>query len=62
MDGCCGLWLVCIIMYAFHIPLQNVLPVNVNDSMIIRKSTSPGVEGVDMSQQNDKHWDLQDSP
>jgi hypothetical protein len=39
--------------------LRNVLLVNVNDSMIIRNSLSPGVEGVAMSQQNANHCDLQ---
>lgn len=39
--------LVCIIMYVFYIPpSRNVLLVNVNDSMWIRDSTSPGAEGV----------------
>jgi hypothetical protein len=33
-----GIRLVCIIMYTFYIiPLRNVLPVNFNDSMIIRQ-------------------------
>ena len=49
-----------IIMHIFHIPAKNVLPVKINDSMIIRNSWSPGVNGVTMSQQNGKHWDLQD--
>ena len=33
-----GIGLVCIIMYIFHVPLSSVLPLNVNDSMIIRDS------------------------
>ena len=31
-----GIRLVCVIMYMFQVPPRNVLPVNVNDSMIIR--------------------------
>jgi hypothetical protein len=30
--------------------------------MIIKNSSSPGVEDVAMCQQNGKYWDLQDSP
>ena len=41
-----GIRLVPIIMYIFHIPLRIVLLVNLKDSMIIRNSRSPGVEGV----------------
>ena len=42
-----GIRLVCIIMYIFYIPpLSNVLPINVNDPMIIRDSMSPGDEVV----------------
>ena len=50
-----GVRLICVIMYIFSgtctscgelFPSRNVLPVNVNDSMIIRNSTSPGGEGV----------------
>jgi hypothetical protein len=29
---------------------------------MIRNSFSSGVEDMSISQQNDKHWDLQDSP
>lgn len=35
-----GIRLVCVIIIYFHVPLRNVLPVNVNDFMIIRNSTS----------------------
>ena len=54
-----GLRLVCVIMYIFSWSSEEC---NINDSMIIRNSMSPGVEGVAMSQQNDKCWDFQDSP
>jgi hypothetical protein len=57
-----GIKLVCIIMYISHIPPKNVLPVNVNNYMIIKNSTSPGVEGVVMTQPNGKNLDLQDNP
>jgi hypothetical protein len=40
-----GIRLICIVMYIFHIPLRNVLPVNVNDSIRIRNS--PGGQGLD---------------
>jgi hypothetical protein len=47
----------------FYIPpLRNVLPVNiVNDSMIIRQSTSPGGKGVANVSAKGKCWDPQDS-
>jgi hypothetical protein len=35
--------------------LKNALPIYINDSMIIRNSKSPEVEGVAISQQNSKH-------
>ena len=35
-----GIRLVCIVMYIFYIPLRNVLPVNINDSQIIREQES----------------------
>ena len=38
-----GVRLICIRMYIFHIPLRNVLPVNVNDATIIRNRMSPRV-------------------
>lgn len=42
--------LVCIIMYmCSHSSLRSLLPVNVNDSLIIRNSLSLGDEGVAMS-------------
>ena len=46
-----GIRLVHIKMYIFHSPLKNVLPNDLNDSMVIRNSRSPGVEGVAKSQQ-----------
>ena len=57
-----GLKLVCVMMYVFSgtstssgglLPWRSVLPVNANDSMKIRNSRGPGVEGVAVSQQND---------
>jgi hypothetical protein len=59
-----GVRLICVIMYIFSgtctssgelFPSWNALPVNVNDSMIIRNNTSPGVEGVAVFLQNGKH-------
>ena len=42
-----GLRLVSVIIYIFYLlPSRNILPVNVNDSMIIRDSTSPGGKGM----------------
>jgi hypothetical protein len=41
-----GIRLVSVIMYIFHIPQRNALPVNFKDSMTIRTSRSPGVKGV----------------
>lgn len=41
---------------------RNVFSVNVNDSMIISNSKSPGVEGMTVPQLNGKYWDSQDSP
>jgi hypothetical protein len=49
-------------MYIFHIPLRNALLVNVDNSMTIKKSMSPGVKDIAISLQNGKCWDLQDSP
>jgi hypothetical protein len=46
----------------FHVPLRSVLPINVNDSMIIIESMYLGGKGVATSQQNGKCWDLQDNP
>lgn len=43
----------------FYIPSSKVPPVNINDSMRSRNSTSPGIKGVAMSQQDRKHWDIQ---
>ena len=69
VDGCCGyevclfnnvhiLWTLTVEDSSF---LRNVLDVDINDSMIIRNSMSPGVEGGSISQQNGKHWDSQDN-
>lgn len=56
-----GLRVVCIIMYIFYVsPSRSVLPASVNDSMITRDRMSPGREGVLISQQNSKCWDLQE--
>lgn len=45
--GCHGHKACCITMYIFYLPpLRNVLPVNVNDSMIIWDSKSLGGDGV----------------
>jgi hypothetical protein len=42
-----GIRLVCMIMYVFYVPpSRNVLPVNVNDFIIIRDSMSLGGKGV----------------
>ena len=44
-----GIKLVCIIMYTniIHVlPLRNVLPVKINESMMIRDNMSPGGKGV----------------
>jgi hypothetical protein len=43
IEAAVGIRLVCIIFYI--LPLRNVLPVNVNDPMIIRDSKSPGGKG-----------------
>ena len=44
--GAIAIKIVCIVMYIFNnTPTGNVLPVNINDSMIIRDSMSPS-EGV----------------
>lgn len=43
-------------------PLRNVLPVNINECMKIRDSTSPKAKVWLMSQPNGKCWDFQDSP
>ena len=51
------------IMYIFYNPpLRNVLPVNINEYMMIRNSTSPKAKVWLMSQPNGKCWDFQDSP
>ena len=42
-----SLGLECIIMYKFYVPpLSNVLPVNINDSMITRDIESQGGKGI----------------
>ena len=42
-----GVRLICVIMYKFYVPpSRDVLPVNVNDSMIIRDCGSLGGKGV----------------
>jgi hypothetical protein len=46
VDGCCG-FKAYIIMYIFsRSVLRGILPVNINDSMIIRDSMSLGGKGV----------------
>ena len=50
---------VCVVDDSF-LP-KNGLPVHLNDSMMVRNISSPGIEGVAMSQQNGKYWVLQDS-
>jgi hypothetical protein len=40
---------VCIILYIFSGSCEDCPPCNINVSMIIRNSVSPGVEGVSMS-------------
>ena len=60
-----GIRLVYLIMHILN-PLamagsflpRNVIPFNINDSMIIRNSMSPGVKDLAMSPQNAKYWDL----
>lgn len=50
-------------VHIFYVPpSKNVLPVNINDSTMIKDSRSQGGAVVAMSQQNGKCWDLQDSP
>jgi hypothetical protein len=54
--------LVCVVMYMYFEPivledsylLSNSLPVDVNDSMLIRNSRCPGVQSV-LSQENGEH-------
>jgi len=41
-----GVRFICEIIFIFHIPPRNVLPVNVNDPMRIRNNMSIGVKGV----------------
>ena len=58
-----SLRLVYRIMYIFYNPpLRNVLPVNINECMMIRNSTSPKAKVWLMSHPNGKCWDFQDSP
>ena len=68
-----GMRLVCVMTYTFSgtstsggelFLLRHVLPLNINSSMVLRDSTSLGLEGVSMSQHNGKLkcWDLQDNP
>ena len=58
-----SLRLVYRIMYIFYNPpLRNVLPVNINECMMIRDSTSPKAKVWLMSQPKGKCWDFQDSP
>ena len=42
-----GIRFACIVMYIFYIrALRNVLPINVNESVIVRDNMSPRGEGV----------------
>ena len=54
-----GVRLVCIRMYIFHIPLSNVFPVNVNESMRIRDSRVKELKVWLISKENSRCWDLQ---
>jgi hypothetical protein len=58
-----GIRLVCIMLYIFYIPFsRNILPVNINDTMIIRNSMSQEAKVWLMSQKNGKPCVLQDPP
>ena len=45
VKGCCG-YKAYLYINVYILPSRNVLPVHINDSMVIRDHTSPGGEGV----------------